>query len=92
MPIALILGLLPVVQHVVLGVESLFGHGKGAAKKQAATTTIADLLNLFSQVSPDLPGANSSTMKFIDGLIEVTVSYFNDEGVMTHQTQAGKVL
>ncbi len=84
-----ILGLLPAISHIVLGVEHLFGHGNGASKKQAATSAIADLLNIFGQAQ-GTPGADSSAMAFIDDLIEATVKYFNANGTMTHATTGGK--
>jgi hypothetical protein len=83
----IVLGLLPAIPHIILGVERLFGHGNGASKKQAATSAIADLLNIFAQTQ-GTPGADSSAMNFISDLIDATVRYFNNTGVMTHQ---GKV-
>ena len=80
-----ILGLLPAIPHIVLGVEKLFGHGNGASKKQAATSMIADLLNILAQAQ-GTNGADSSAMGFIDDLLEATVKYFNTNGMMTHAT------
>jgi hypothetical protein len=78
-----ILGLLPAIPHIVLGVEHLFKHGNGPSKKQAAMSAMADMLNIFSNVA-GTPGADSSAMAFIDDLIEDTVKYFNANGTMKH--------
>jgi hypothetical protein len=77
----LLLGLLPAIPHVVLGVEGMFGHGNGANKKQAAMGVLGDLVNL----APGSPGAgNSAMMKYLDALVEATVAYLNDSGAMKH--------
>ena len=84
-----ILGLLPALPHIILGVEKMFGHGGGAAKKQAATSALSDLLNILAQAQ-GTPGADSSAMAFIDDMIEATVKYFNTNGTMTHAPTGGK--
>jgi hypothetical protein len=81
--IPLILGLLPVVPHIVLGVEHLFGKGGGVNKKQAAMSALADMINILSKTQAT-PGADSSTMNFLDDLVEATVKYFNANGTLTH--------
>jgi hypothetical protein len=78
-----ILALLPAVPHIVLGVEKLFGHGGGPAKKQATMSALSDMLNIASQTA-GTPGADSSAMSFIDDLVEATVRYFNASGIMVH--------
>ncbi len=82
-----ILGLLPAIPHILVGIEHMLGHGTGPAKKSAATSMIGDLVNIFSsqqQSGSGSPGADSSTMAFIDDLIEATVKYFNTNGTFTH--------
>lgn len=80
-----ILGLLPAVPNILIGVERMFGHGSGPAKKQAATSMIGDLVNSFSQMSSGtVPGANSPIMAYVDTLIEATVELFNNDGTFTH--------
>jgi predicted TIM-barrel fold metal-dependent hydrolase len=80
-----IIGLLPAIPHVILGIEHMFGKGNGPVKKQAATSAIADLVNVFAQLSGQSgAGANSPMMTFIDKLIEATVEMFNQDGTFTH--------
>lgn len=90
-----LLGLLPAIPHIIIGVEQIFGHGRGLAKKQAATNTIADLLNLsvaannplgtLGTLGTGIPASSDSDMmKYIDALIESTVTYLNAKGVMKH--------
>jgi hypothetical protein len=81
--IPLILALLPAVPHIVLGIEALFKHGSGASKKQAAMSALGDMLNIASTAA-GTPGADSSAMAYVDALVEATVKYFNDTGVMSH--------
>ncbi len=81
--IPLILGLIPAIPHIVLGVEKIFGHGKGTAKKSAAMSALGDIVNIFGQAQ-GTPGADSSTMAFMDDLLEATVKYFNANGTLTH--------
>jgi len=85
MPIALILGILPLVPHIVQGVEALFRHqpNSGPAKKQAAVGLLGDALNALAAVE-QVPGANSPIMALADGLIEQFVTYFNASGQFTH--------
>jgi hypothetical protein len=66
-------------------VEKLFGHGNGAAKKQAASAAIGDLVNIFGQLGNGASAGDSSTMKFVDSLIEATVDLFNNNGTFTHK-------
>jgi len=82
MPIALI----PLCPKIVAGIEHVFGHGTGPAKKQAATSAIADVLNVLAGVE-GTPGANSSAMNFIDDMIEAVVKVYNDSGTFTHATK-----
>jgi hypothetical protein len=78
-----IFALIPAIPHIVLGIEQMFGKGSGGTKKQAATSMLGDMLNITSQAAGE-PGADSSAMAFIDDMIEATVKYFNDKGIMTH--------
>lgn len=78
-----ILGLLPVVPKLVLGVERLFGHGSGTSKKQSVMSDISALLNAFSQAA-STSSVDSSAMAFMDDFVEATVRYFNSNGTMTH--------
>ena len=71
------------VLHTVLGIEHIFGHGNGPAKKQSATNAIEDAINIFATTA-GTPGADSSMSAFVDDLIEATVKYFNSTGAMTH--------
>jgi hypothetical protein len=83
-----ILGLLPAIPHIVMGIEKMFGHSSGAAKKQAAMSTIGDLLNALAQQSGDTTAAaNSPMMAFVDSTIEGFVKLFNDTGTFTHATK-----
>jgi len=87
-----ILGLLPAIPHIVLGIEKLFGHGNGSAKKQAATSAIGDMINIFGQLggnasSANGAGANSDMMTFVDELIESTVKLLNANGTLSHGTK-----
>jgi hypothetical protein len=86
----LLLGILPAIPHVILGIEALFRHGNGPAKKQAATSALADMVNIFTQASGGGTGADSSTMTYIDDLIEATVKLFNNNGTFTHGAQGAK--
>jgi hypothetical protein len=86
MPITLILALVPIFPHVILGVEKLFGHGGGATKKVAATSAIADILNVLAGAE-GTPGANSSAMTFIDDMIESFVKLYNNSGTFTHSAK-----
>jgi hypothetical protein len=86
---ALLLTLLPAIPHIVMGVEQMFKHhpaATGAAKKQAATSALADMVNLFGSMTgePAGTGANSATMAYLDTMIDATVKYFNDNGTFTH--------
>ena len=83
MPVVL-LGLLTAVPHIVAGVEILFKHGRGADKKQAAMDMLGDLVNVFQRSNT---GADSSTMQFIDDVIEAVVKKFNSDGTFTHATK-----
>jgi len=83
-----LLGLLPAVPHIILGIEKLFGHGNGVSKKQAAMAALSDMLNIFSQTA-GTTGADSSAMAFLDDLVEATVKYFNASGVMVHSNLKG---
>ena len=83
MPIALILALIPVMPHVIIGIEHIFKHSTGPAKKVAATSAIADILNVLAGTQ-SVPGADSSAMSFIDAMIEATVKLYNDTGTFTH--------
>ncbi len=84
--IPLIVGLLPLVPSIVSDVERLFGHGKGAAKKQAASAMISDGLNVFSQVV-GVAGVNSNETALISQLIDVVVQYLNNTGAFSHGPQ-----
>jgi len=83
MPIALILALIPVVPHVVVSIEHVFKHSTGPAKKVAATSAIADILNVLAGVE-GTTGADSPTMSAIEGMIEVFVKLYNDTGTFSH--------
>lgn len=80
----MVMGLLPAIPHIVVGVEKLFGKGNGGHKKQAAMSAVSDMLNIFSQASGSA-GADSSHTAFLDDLIEATVKFFNANGTFTHQ-------
>jgi hypothetical protein len=80
-----LLGILPAVPHIIMGIESMFKHGNGPAKKQAAMAALGDMVNIFDQSSGG-PGADSSTMVLIDDLIEAFVKVFNNNGTFTHST------
>lgn len=80
-----ILGLLPAIPHMVAGIEKLFGHNNGPAKKQAALAAIGDMVNIFGQANGNgATSADSSTMTYIEDLIEATVKLFNSNGTFTH--------
>jgi hypothetical protein len=78
-----ILGLLPILPKIILGAETIFGHGSGASKKQSVLSDITILLNAFSQTL-GTPGADSSIIEFISTYIEDVVTLFNKAGIMTH--------
>jgi hypothetical protein len=82
--------LLPVIlqlaPHIVMGVEKMFGHGKGVEKKQAATAMLGDAVNILAQ-SQGLPGANSDILSLIDDCLEAIVKYMNASGQFTHGVQ-----
>jgi hypothetical protein len=76
---------LPAVPYVILGVEAMFKHGSGPAKKQAVTSALADMINIFSQANGGQSStANSSVMSLVDDLIEEFVKMFNADGTFTH--------
>lgn len=79
-----ILGLLPAIPHIVLGIEKLFGHGNGSSKKQAAMAALGDMVNIFGQMGGSTTSANSDVMTYLDELIESTVKLFNSNGTLTH--------
>ena len=93
MPIALILGLLPLVPHIVQGVEALFRHQpkSGPTKKQTAIPLLGDAVNALGVVE-QLPGANSAVLNLSSTLIEAFVVYFNESGTFPHSdpSQAAK--
>lgn len=78
-----IVGVLPFVGGIVQAVESLFGAGNGASKKQAAMSGAQSILDAFGSVS----GANvtgSTLAADLGKLIDATVAVYNDLGVFTH--------
>jgi|HubBroStandDraft_2_1064218.scaffolds.fasta_scaffold1373483_2 hypothetical protein len=91
MPITLILALIPLCPKIVAGIEHIFGHGTGPAKKQAATSALADVLNVLAGTE-STPGANSSAMDFIDDMIEACVKLYNNSGTFTHGTSVSTTL
>jgi hypothetical protein len=76
MPIV-ILGLIPAIPHIVLGIEALFGHGKGGTKKQAAVDMVQTILNTTV-------GADPAVMAYVSDLIEANVKYLTANGTMPH--------
>lgn len=81
--IGTIVGVLPFVGGIVQAVESLFGHGNGASKKQAAMSGAQSILDAFGGVT----GANvagSTLAADLGKLIDATVAVYNDLGVFTH--------
>ena len=84
MPITLILALIPLCPKIVAGIEHIFGHGTGPAKKAAATAALADVFNVLAGAE-GTPGANSSIMAFLDDMIEATVKLYNGTGTFTHK-------
>jgi hypothetical protein len=80
-----ILGLLPAIPNIILGVEHMFGKGRGPAKKSATLTMVSDMLNIFGQaMNQPASVADSAHMTFIGKLIDATVEFMNATGVMTH--------
>ena len=84
--IALLIPLLGAMPHIILGVESLFGHHTGTQKKQVAMGILGDLVNLITSENGQ-PGANSPFMTFLGESIDSMVKLLNDTGVMTHANQ-----
>lgn len=79
-----LIGLLPAIPHIIIGVEKLFGKGNGATKKQAATAAISDLVNIAAQAAGTSGAGNSHVMDFISAVIDATVAYFNASGTFPH--------
>lgn len=82
-----IVGILPFVGGIVQAVESLFGHGNGASKKQAAMSGVQSTLDAFGSVT----GANvsgSTLAADLGKLIDATVAVYNDLGIFTHGAAA----
>lgn len=85
--IGTIVGVLPCVGGIVQAVESLFGHGNGATKRQAAMSGAQSILDAFGAVT----GANvagSTLAADLGKLIDATVAVYNDLGVFTHASAA----
>jgi hypothetical protein len=82
-PLPLILGLIPAIPHIVLGVEKLFGHGSGKTKKQTAMTALTDMLAVVAQAS-GMPGSDASMEEFLSDVIDSTVKLFNKNGAFSH--------
>lgn len=79
-------GILPLVGSVVQGVESLFGHGSGAQKKQAAIGMVQAGLQIAGEVTGNQNIA-VGTPQFLNDLgnaIDSIVAVYNDLGVFTH--------
>lgn len=79
--------LISMVGDLVHSVEKLFGHGKGADKKQAVMTGAGDLLNLYAASAPllKLSGAGTSDVtKALDNLVEAIVQFYNATGHFVH--------
>jgi hypothetical protein len=81
--IALLLPLLAAAPHIVAGVESLFGHGKGETKKQAAMGILGDFGNALAAQN-GFDGANSDLMQLLSEIIDSTVKYMNATGQFKH--------
>jgi len=52
---------------IVGTIEELFGPGKGAAKKEAATAMIADAINLYNKAA----GKNFNNSEIMAGISEI---------------------
>ena len=79
--LALIPTLLPFAIDAIIGVEKLFGHGKGTNKKQVATNVINDGVNVFNQVA-GVTSTNSNTVAEIDLIIETVVGVLNSMNIL----------
>lgn len=77
----LIVGILPLVTSVVQSVETIFGGGNGARKKDAATSMIADALNIANVVHPYPAFRSSELMEGISQIIDGVVKVMNATGV-----------
>jgi hypothetical protein len=77
----LIIGLLPAIPHIVMGIEKLFGHGgNGKQKKDAAMAGILAMLTGIGGIAV----ADKAHINYVDKLIEATVEYFNQNGEFNH--------
>lgn len=81
-----IIGVLPYVGSIVQGIESLFGHGGGGDKKQAAMGAISAGLNVYSSITGNRAVvADAPTLEsHIGQLIDAVVLVYNDLGIFTH--------
>ena len=82
-----IVGVLPFVGGIVQSIESLFGHGNGATKKQAALTSIQAILGAYGGVT-GANVANSNLVNDVGLLIDATVTVYNDLGIFVHAPSA----
>lgn len=85
MPLALILGLLPLVPSIVRDVEGLFKSApkSGPTKKQTAVNLLGDAMNAIGAVQ-SVPGANSPELNLAGTIVDAFVAYFNATGQFSH--------
>ena len=82
-----IVGVLPFAGGIVQAVESLFGHGDGATKKQAALSGVQSILAAFGSVT-GADVSNSTLAADLGKLIDATVAVYNDLGIFTHANKS----
>ena len=86
------------VAGLVHGIENLFGHGNGAAKKAAVVQAFNGAVGAYNAgataaetANPKLklPVLSDDTVKAMSALVDAIVAFYNAVGIFTHGTPAG---
>lgn len=87
------------IASLIHGVENIFGHGSGAAKKaavvqafQAATATYNSIAGDVTLVSgkQKLPTFDDASIAAMGDLVDAIVAFYNATGLFTHTAAPAK--
>ena len=85
-----VIGILPFINTIVTGIEGLFGHGNGTAKKQAALNSATAILGALGVVYPAAAKITPEIEQVLSRLIDDVVAAKNIFGEFKPSPNAGK--
>lgn len=83
------------ISSLVHGIENIFGHGNGKAKKQAVVNAFQGAATAYNAgvaavegVDPKvtLPSIDATSIEALGNLVDAIVAFYNATGIFSHST------